>query len=90
MPGRTAKYYHDHPESRKKHVEYQKEYNKKPREVKKREQLNTVNRHRGTYGNRDGMDASHTKRGIVMKRASLNRGDVNDMPGDRRARGKKK
>jgi hypothetical protein len=90
MPGRTARYYQENPEARKKRLEYQSEYNKRPSEVNKRERLNSINRRRGTYGNGDGMDASHTKRGIIMKRASLNRGDVNDTPGDKRARGKKK
>lgn len=88
--GKTAKYYKENPEARKKHNEYQKEYNKKPGQVKKRVELNAVNRSRGTYGNGDGLDASHTKSGIVMKSASSNRGSKTAMPGDRRARGTKK
>jgi len=87
MPGRTAKYYASHPEARKKHVEYQKEYNKKPREVKKRVELNAENRKRGTYGNGDGLDVAHTKRGTKLQKASINRGSKTAMPGDRRARG---
>lgn len=85
---RTAKYYKDNPDARKKRLEYQKEYNKKGREVKKRVELNKENRKRGTYGNGDGLDVSHTKRGYVMKKASVNRGSKKDMPGDKRARGK--
>jgi hypothetical protein len=87
MPGRTAKYYASHPESRKKHVEYQKEYNKKDREVKKRVELNAENRRRGTYGNGDGLDVAHTKSGMKLQKASVNRGSKSAMPGDKRARG---
>lgn len=90
MPGKTAKYYAKNPDARKKHQDYQREYNKKEREVKKRVELNKINRQRGTYGNGDGLDASHTKRGVVMKKASVNRGSKTAMPGDRRARGGKK
>lgn len=89
MPGRTARYYKENPEARKRHVEYQKEYNKSDAQVAKRVELNRENRKRGTYGDKNGMDLAHTKRGYVMKRASENRGDNDDMPGDRRARGKK-
>lgn len=86
---RTSKYYAENPDARKKRNEYQKQYNKKGREVAKRVELNKENRRRGTYGNGDGMDVSHTRRGFVMKRASDNRGSNCDMPGDKRARGKK-
>jgi hypothetical protein len=89
MLSKTAKYYKSNPDARKKHIEYQADYNKKPREVKKRVELTSVNRKRGTYGNGDGLDASHTKRGIIMQKASINRGSKTAMPGDRRARGKK-
>jgi hypothetical protein len=51
-------------------------------------ELNRINRRRGTYGNGDNMDASHTSNGrVVMRNQSRNRGDKNDRPGDRRARG---
>jgi hypothetical protein len=90
MPGKTAKYYAKNPDARKKRLEYQREYNKQEREVKKRVELNKINRQRGTYGNGDGLDASHTKKGVVMKKASVNRGSKTAMPGDKRARGGKK
>jgi hypothetical protein len=90
MPGRTAKYYAANPEAKKRHNDYQKEYNKSPDQVKKRVELNAINRKRGTYGNGDGLDASHTKNGVVMKNASSNRGSKCAMPGDKRARGTKK
>lgn len=88
MPlGKTAQYYKENPEANKKRLRYQAEYNKKPRELAKRMELNKENRRRGTYADHDGNDLSHTKRGYVMKKASLNRGDKDDMPGDKRARG---
>jgi hypothetical protein len=87
---KTAKYYKENPEAKAKKDAYQKEYNKKPSEVKKRVELNKVNRERGTYGNGDGLDMAHTKSGIVKKKASINRGSKSDSPGDKRARGKKK
>jgi hypothetical protein len=87
---KTAKYYKENPEAKAKKDAYQKEYNKKPGEVKKRVELNKVNRERGTYGNGDGLDMAHTKSGIVKKKASANRGSKSDSPGDKRARGKKK
>lgn len=88
--GKSSQYYATHPEARAKKQAYQREYNKKDSQVKKRVELTKINRERGTYGNGDGKDASHTKRGIVMKKASVNRGSSSDMPGDRRARGGKK
>lgn len=91
MPlGKTAKYYKDNPEARKKRLEYQAEYNKQSREVKKRVELNAENRKRGTYGNGDGMDVAHTKGGTKLQKASVNRGSRSAMPGDKRARGNKK
>lgn len=86
----TAKFYKDNPKAKAKKDAYQKEYNKKPEQVKKRVELNKVNRQRGTYGNGDGLDMAHTKNGIVKKKASVNRGSKTDTPGDVRARGKKK
>lgn len=86
----TAKYYSENKKAKAKKDAYQKEYNKKPEQVKKRVELNKVNRDRGTYGNGDGLDMAHTKNGIVKKKASVNRGSKKDAPGDVRARSKKK
>jgi hypothetical protein len=86
----TAKFYKDNPKAKAKKDAYQKEYNKRPEQVKKRVELNKVNRDRGTYGNGDGLDMAHTKNGIVKKKASVNRGSKSDTHGDVRARGKKK
>lgn len=87
MPGRTAKFYKDNPDSRKKRLAYQADYNKQPREVKKRVELNAENRKLGTYGNGDGLDVSHTKNGTRLQKASVNRGSRTAMAGDKRARG---
>ena len=70
---RTAKYYASHPEARKKHVEYQKKYNKKSREVKKRVELITARRKKGIYG-KGGGDLHHGKNGLVREPVSKNRG----------------
>jgi hypothetical protein len=86
----SAKYYASNPEARAKKAAYDTKFNQKPEQRAKRSELVKVNRERGTYGNGDGKDASHTKKGIVMKKASVNRGSKSDSAGDKRARGGKK
>jgi hypothetical protein len=87
---KTAKYYKENPEAYEKKLAYQKKYNEKPEQRKKRSELVKINREKGTYGNGDGLDASHTKNGIKMKKASVNRGSKTDAPGDKKTRGGKK
>ena len=87
---KSAEYYKKNPESYAKKLAYDKQHNAKPEQRAKRAELVKVNRDRGTYGNGDGLDASHTKKGIVMKKASVNRASKTDTAGDRRARGGKK
>ena len=88
---RSAKYYRDNPEARKRKNEYQADFNKRRDQVRNRVELNRENRDAGTYGNGDRMDVSHTANGeIVLRPQSSNRGDTNDQPGDKRSRGKKK
>ena len=89
MLKKSAKYYAANPESKAKKDAYNKEFNRKPEQRAKRAELVKVNRDKGTYGNGDGKDASHTSKGIVMKNASANRGSKSDSSGDKRARGKK-
>ena len=49
-------------------------YNAKPGPKKRRAELNKINRQKGTYGNGDGMDNSHTSKGKTVKeKASSNR-----------------
>jgi hypothetical protein len=91
MKGKTAQYYASNPEARKKRLEYQAEYNKRPEQLKRRMELNKINRDRGQYADKDGKDMSHKKNGrIVEESASKNRGSKSNAPGDVRARGTKK
>lgn len=87
---KTAKFYASHPQSKAKKDAYNAKYNKKSSAVKKRVEANKANRKaqaNGTARKGDGLDASHTKYGIVMKKQSINRGSKKDSAGDRRARG---
>jgi hypothetical protein len=53
---------------------YDKKYQKTPARKKYRAELNAYNRKKGTYGNGDGLDASH-KNGVIsgFESASVNR-----------------
>ena len=56
----------------------QKKYNARPEQKKYRAQLNRYNRQKGTYGNGDGLDASHVGGGTSgrikgFEKASTNR-----------------
>jgi hypothetical protein len=74
MASRTSKFYKENPEARAKRLEYQKKYNKQSMQIQKRVELNKINRQKGTYGNGDGKDVSHTKDGsTVMEDQSKNR-----------------
>jgi hypothetical protein len=71
---KSAKYFASNPEARKKKNEYNKEYHSSPSRIKYREELNAANRKSKTYGNGDGKDKSHTKKGkLVSEKASTNR-----------------
>jgi hypothetical protein len=53
---------------------YDKEYQATPERKRYRARLNKKNREEATYGNKDGKDASHTKKGkMVMEHQSKNR-----------------
>lgn len=89
--GKTAEHYRKNEASRKKKAEYDKEFNKKPEQRKKRSELTKIRREAKKKGRKiAGKDASHTSRGIVFKSPSANRGSKSDSPGDRRARGRKR
>lgn len=90
---KTSRHYASNPESRRKRLEYQKDFNKKPEQVKKRVELNRENAKNHAAGKTrvgDGKDVSHTKSGLRLKTASVNRGSNSDSPGDRRARPKRR
>ena len=72
-------------------AEYDKKFNKKPFQRKKRAELNRYNRKKGTYGNGDGLDASHKGGKIVGFEAySKNRGraEKSRLPGKKGFLGK--
>lgn len=85
----SKEYYDKNPASKAKKDAYNKEFNKKPEQRSKRSELVKANRDKGTYGNSDGIDLSHTSKGLVSKKQSVNRGSKSDAPGDVRARGTK-
>lgn len=86
----SAQYYKENPTSRAKKAAYDKKNDKRPARIERRKELVKINRKAGTYGNGDGLDASHKKGGkIVMEKASKNRGSKTNMPGDKRSRGGK-
>lgn len=73
---RTARFYQNNPEARKKRDEYNKEYHSTPARRKYRAILQAINREKGTHGNKDGMDESHISKTKTKKQSqSKNRGD---------------
>lgn len=90
---KTSRFYASNPEARAKRLAYQKEYNKKPENMKKIMELTKYNRKKGVYGNGDGLDASHRGGKIVgYEKASVNRsrngkGSVRQGTGKRSNRG---
>lgn len=90
MSSRSAKYYREHPKSRKKKAATDKAVNSRPEQKKKRRELEKANReHDKKYGkgSRKGKDLSHTKAGLKYKTVAKNRGSKTDTKGDRNARG---
>lgn len=74
MARKSTEYYNNNPEAKAKKQRYQAKYNKKPSERKRRSMLIKENRKRGTYGNGDGKDVSHTKDGgTVLEAQTSNR-----------------
>ena len=93
MVSKTAQYYRTHPKARAKKLAYDTKFNRKPEQVKKRTELAKADReHDKKYGkaSRKGKDLSHTSKGLVYKKSSVNRGSKSDTAGDRRARGGRK
>jgi hypothetical protein len=71
---KSAIYFQNNPEARKKKNDYNTKYHSTSERKKYRVKLNKANRNAGTYGNGDGKDMSHTKSGKLMKEsASANR-----------------
>ena len=72
MASRTSEYYKKNPAARRRRLKQQSEYQKRPGRVKKRVELNQINRKVGKKG--DGKDVSHCKGGGTrLETASKNR-----------------
>ena len=73
---RTAQFYKDNPEARKKKVEYDKKYHSTPERRKYRAQLVQKRRELGIYGKFDGKDVDHkSKTEMKLRSATANRAD---------------
>ena len=65
---------HMSPERRKKKLTYDKAYQASEERKDYRVELNKANRKARTYGNKDGLDMSHTKKGsLMLEHARANR-----------------
>ena len=64
---KSAKHYAANSKSRKKKLEYDKEYHSTTERKKFRARLNKANRKNKTYGNKDNKDMSHTKNNKLVK-----------------------
>jgi hypothetical protein len=88
---KTAKYYKDNPESYAKKLAYQKKYNEKPEQRKKRSELVKINREADKKGiDRTGKDYDHAVKRHV--KSSINRGrnsknSTKYTDGDKKTRG---
>lgn len=71
--GKTALYYKENPEARKKKSEYDKRFQKKREQVKKRVECNKFNRKNKKYGNGDKMDCSHRNGRLTYESQKANR-----------------
>ena len=72
-PKKSAKYYRENPEARRKKAATDKKVNARPEQRKKRSELSQWRREQGIAG-KGGPDGSHTKDGrIVRENASKNR-----------------
>jgi len=56
---RSARYYQNNPDARKKKQDYNTKYNETPKRKKYRAVLQAINRDKGTHGNLDNKDEAH-------------------------------
>lgn len=63
--GRTQRYYDNNPEAAAKKAEYDKKFQKRKDQVKKRVEANRFNRNNPNSVKGDGMDASHQSNGSM-------------------------
>ena len=73
---KSAKYYQNNPEARKKKKAYDTKYGSTKKRKKYRAVLQAINKKKGTHGNLDHKDEAHTSKSTTRKQAqSKNRGD---------------
>lgn len=73
---KSAKYYQENPEARKKKIAYDKQYGSTESRKEYRAELQRINREKGTHGNGDGKDMAHkSKTKTRMQSQSKNRAD---------------
>jgi hypothetical protein len=73
---KSAKYYQENPEAKKKKDSYNTEYHSTEGRKKYRTLLQAINREKGTHGNGDGMDEAHVSKNKTVKQSqSKNRAD---------------
>lgn len=73
---KSAKYYQDNPEAKKKKDAYNTEYHSTTERKKYRAALQALNRENGTHGNKDGMDVAHVSKTKTKSQSqSENRAD---------------
>lgn len=70
---RTAQYYRDNPEARKKHRKTSAKAQKKKEAVRKRVECNAFNRKNKKSKKGDKMDCSHRNGSLLLERQSINR-----------------
>jgi len=73
MLSRTAKYYRDNPEARKKHRKSSAKAQKKKEAVRKRVECNLFNRKNKKSRKGDKLDCSHRNGRLVLERQKSNR-----------------
>lgn len=73
MLSRTARYYRDNPEARKKHRKTSAKAQKKREAVKKRVECNKFNRKNKKSKKGDKLDCSHRNGRLVLERQKSNR-----------------
>jgi|TARA_Y100000401_G_C8284329_1_gene205222 hypothetical protein len=73
MLGRTARYYRENPEARKKHRKTSAKAQKKKEAVRKRVECNRFNRKSKKSRKGDKMDCSHRGSRLVLERQKTNR-----------------
>jgi hypothetical protein len=71
---KSAKFFRNNPKSKAKKDAYNKEYHASEERKAYRTKLNKANRDSKTYGNKDGLDKSHTESGkLISEKQSTNR-----------------